>query len=241
MKNFLAAITFSLSLLAGITSAEAATVTLYDGSLNTAPSSQGWNLIPLGGVPTVSVGGGATTLNTTSSDGISAGYFRSNSTLNRTTGYTLSFTVQLLAEDHSNLAAQNNTAVDNIADRAGFSVIVLSSDRRGIELGFWTNDSNTTNRIWAQNDGAVKADPNNAPAGTRFTHAEGTSFLCIAYSHQLVADVGDALSFLQQKYPDGLPSLVSFASGPSRTADIEKTLVTGVHGPREVFCFLVEG
>jgi L-lactate dehydrogenase complex protein LldG len=65
--------------------------------------------------------------------------------------------------------------------------------------------------------------------------------ICIAYSHQLVADVGEAITFLQQKYPDGLPSMISFASGPSRTADIEKTLVTGVHGPREVFCFLVEG
>jgi L-lactate dehydrogenase complex protein LldG len=65
--------------------------------------------------------------------------------------------------------------------------------------------------------------------------------ICIAYSHQLVSDVDDALILIQQKYPGGLPSMISFASGPSRTADIEKTLVTGVHGPREVFCFLVEG
>lgn len=65
--------------------------------------------------------------------------------------------------------------------------------------------------------------------------------ICIAYSHQLVADMDNALTYLQQKYPDGLPSMISFASGPSRTADIEKTLVTGVHGPREVFCFLIEG
>lgn len=65
--------------------------------------------------------------------------------------------------------------------------------------------------------------------------------ICIAYNNQLVPDVGDALNLLRQKYPDNLPSMISFASGPSRTADIEKTLVTGVHGPREVFCFLVEG
>ncbi len=65
--------------------------------------------------------------------------------------------------------------------------------------------------------------------------------ICVAYSHQLVPDVGDAIALLQQRYPGGLPSMISFASGPSRTADIEKTLVTGVHGPREVFCFLVEG
>ncbi|MFY8004345.1 MAG: LUD domain-containing protein [Chitinophagaceae bacterium] len=34
--------------------------------------------------------------------------------------------------------------------------------------------------------------------------------------------------------------MLSLASGPSRTADIEKTLVVGVHGPKEVFCFLIE-
>lgn len=64
--------------------------------------------------------------------------------------------------------------------------------------------------------------------------------ICIAYNHQLVFDIKDALSFIKEKYKDNFPSLLSFATGPSRTADIEKTLVTGVHGPKEVFCFLVE-
>ena len=36
-----------------------------------------------------------------------------------------------------------------------------------------------------------------------------------------------------------LPSMISYATGPSRTADIEKTLVVGVHGPKEVYLFLV--
>jgi len=34
--------------------------------------------------------------------------------------------------------------------------------------------------------------------------------------------------------------LVSLTTGPSRTADIEKTLVVGVHGPKEVYVFLIE-
>jgi len=45
---------------------------------------------------------------------------------------------------------------------------------------------------------------------------------------------------MKEKYAGNIPSLITFASGPSRTADIEKTLVTGVHGPKEVYCFLVD-
>lgn len=64
--------------------------------------------------------------------------------------------------------------------------------------------------------------------------------ICIAYTDQLVYDVKDALQFMKDKYGAKLPSLISFATGPSRTADIEKTLVVGVHGPKEVYVFLVE-
>ena len=64
--------------------------------------------------------------------------------------------------------------------------------------------------------------------------------ICIAYNHQMVYDLKEALQFIKEKYGNKLPSLITFASGPSRTADIEKTLVTGVHGPKEVYCFLVE-
>ena len=64
--------------------------------------------------------------------------------------------------------------------------------------------------------------------------------ICIANSEQLVYDVKDALQGLKEKYAGNIPSFITFASGPSRTADIEKTLVTGVHGPKEVFCFLID-
>ncbi|MEO5984101.1 MAG: LUD domain-containing protein [Ferruginibacter sp.] len=63
--------------------------------------------------------------------------------------------------------------------------------------------------------------------------------ICIAYTSQMVYDIKDALQSIKERYTN-IPSLISFASGPSRTADIEKTLVTGVHGPKEVYCFLVE-
>lgn len=64
--------------------------------------------------------------------------------------------------------------------------------------------------------------------------------ICIAEASQIVYDVSDALEFLKEKYGVPLPSMISFATGPSRTADIEKTLVVGVHGPKEVYCFLAD-
>ncbi|MEI6184392.1 MAG: LUD domain-containing protein [Bacteroidota bacterium] len=64
--------------------------------------------------------------------------------------------------------------------------------------------------------------------------------ICIAYQKQLLYDLDKSLSSMQVKYKRNLPSLITFATGPSRTADIEKTLVVGVHGPKEVYCFLVD-
>jgi L-lactate dehydrogenase complex protein LldG len=64
--------------------------------------------------------------------------------------------------------------------------------------------------------------------------------IVIAYTDQLVFDVKDALNVLREKYGEELPSMISFQSGPSRTSDIEKRSVIGVHGPREVYVFLVD-
>ena len=64
--------------------------------------------------------------------------------------------------------------------------------------------------------------------------------ICIAPSSKLVYDVKDAFQLLKEKYGNKFPSFITLATGPSRTADIEKTLVVGVHGPKEVFCFLVD-
>ncbi len=79
-----------------------------------------------------------------------------------------------------------------------------------------------------------------AEQSDRTTSVYAPVHICIAYSNQVIPDIKDALLHLKEKYSGNIPSLITFASGPSRTADIEKTLVTGVHGPKEVYCFLVE-
>lgn len=109
---------------------------LYDGALGTMPGAQGWSYaaIPAQTVQ-ASHTGSAARLVTTTVNLSSAGYALQTPTpLDRETGFNIAFRVRLNAEVHAR------------ADRAGFSIIVLASDRRGIELGFWTD------LVFAQSD-----------------------------------------------------------------------------------------
>jgi len=68
-----------------------------------------------------------------------------------------------------------------------------------------------------------------------------TIHIILAYSSQVVTEMKDALQLIKNKYGDQMPSMIAALTGPSRTADIEKTLVTPAHGPRDIFVFLVDG
>jgi len=64
--------------------------------------------------------------------------------------------------------------------------------------------------------------------------------IVIAAASQVVTEIKDALRGMQKRYASDLPSQISIISGPSRTADIEKTLVMGAHGPKELYVFFVD-
>lgn len=64
--------------------------------------------------------------------------------------------------------------------------------------------------------------------------------IVLAYASQLVLDLKDGFKLLKEKYGSAIPSMISTITGPSRTADIEKTLVLGAHGPKELFVFLLD-
>ena len=64
--------------------------------------------------------------------------------------------------------------------------------------------------------------------------------LILATTSQLVPDLTQALQKIRKKYGEDFPSMISLITGPSRTADIEKTLVMGAHGPKELYVFLLE-
>jgi L-lactate dehydrogenase complex protein LldG len=65
--------------------------------------------------------------------------------------------------------------------------------------------------------------------------------IVVAHQSQLTDYLDEAMEKLQDKYKNKLPSLISNITGPSRTADIEKTLVMGMHGPKSLIVLISEG
>jgi L-lactate dehydrogenase complex protein LldG len=65
--------------------------------------------------------------------------------------------------------------------------------------------------------------------------------IVLAWKDQLVYDLNHAFGALKVKYKDsGMPSMITVITGPSRTADIEKTLVMGAHGPEKLIVFFID-
>lgn len=64
--------------------------------------------------------------------------------------------------------------------------------------------------------------------------------IIVATTDQLLNFPTDAMNEMKKKFGKELPSSITTITGPSRTADIEKTLVLGAHGPKELVVFLSE-
>lgn len=56
----------------------------------------------------------------------------------------------------------------------------------------------------------------------------------------LVGPFEEAWARLRTRFPDVLPRTVNLITGPSRTGDIEQTLLLGAHGPRQLHVVIVD-
>ena len=61
----------------------------------------------------------------------------------------------------------------------------------------------------------------------------------LAETPQLLLDMESVISHLKTHKAFTGASSITFVTGPSRTADIEKTLVRGVHGPKRLIVISV--
>jgi L-lactate dehydrogenase complex protein LldG len=78
-------------------------------------------------------------------------------------------------------------------------------------------------------------------AGGRALSVLPPHHLILARRAQVVADLPEAFQLLKKKYGSNYPSFISFITGPSRTGDIERTLVVGAHGPKKVTIICLQG
>ena len=62
--------------------------------------------------------------------------------------------------------------------------------------------------------------------------------VCIVERRRLVDGLADLMRIVPRL---GGGSMIALQTGPSRTADIEKTLIIGVHGPKRVHVILLDG
>lgn len=76
-------------------------------------------------------------------------------------------------------------------------------------------------------------------------HARGHSLvveihIAIVKASDILPDMIDLMPRYNEQTPDQLPSAIALITGPSKTADIEGILITGVHGPGQVFTLVVD-
>ena len=158
------------------------TLVLYDAASGDVPSTSVMSFTDFPpGVALQVFSDGATVVDTTiSGTDTYAGWVASEATtpgfpiLDRTVGVRVNFTVQVESEAHAN------------NDRAGFSVIILGNDAKGIELSFWENE------IWVKSDDGT---------GGLFKHGEGIAFATNALTEYQVTFMGDTYILISNAEP----------------------------------------
>jgi L-lactate dehydrogenase complex protein LldG len=77
-------------------------------------------------------------------------------------------------------------------------------------------------------------------AGGRALSVLPPTHLVIARRAQIVPDLESGIALLRKRYDRHWPSALSVITGPSRTADIEKILVMGAHGPKRLALYFAD-
>jgi L-lactate dehydrogenase complex protein LldG len=124
-------------------------------------------------------------------------------------------------------------ALQDILARYDYPFFETDKDFEGAQVGFTLCEA-----LIARNGSILLSNSN--MAGRRLSIYPPVHIV-LAYTSQLVGDLKDAFKLVKGRYGQRLPSMLTTVTGPSRTADIEKTLVLGAHGPKELFVFLLDG
>jgi L-lactate dehydrogenase complex protein LldG len=136
----------------------------------------------------------------------------------------------LMAQQGWEELTSSDTQLINLLSGAG--VTISTPDKK---VGF--NVSITRCEFLISRFGSVMVS--SALAG-RNLYVGAETHLVVAKASQVVREIKDSLSALKIKYAGQFPSQVTMITGPSRTADIEKTLIMGAHGSKNLVVFMID-
>lgn len=153
-------------------------------------------------------------------------------------------TVATVLKTHD--AATATLAIDRLPWAAAIRAALTAAEVRELD---WRGDREMAAHFEA--DAAITdvhaalAETGTIICCTDADHARGHSLavplhVAIVRRSDIVPDMLDYMARLQGRSPADLPSAVAMITGPSKTADIEGVLITGVHGPGKVCILLVE-
>lgn len=187
--------------------------TLYDASLGTLPAAQGWTSILVGVAE--SHDGAAAVLNSGPSNASQGGYGWTATPLSSVLS-VVRLRAQVVSEAHS-----------VSGNRAGYSLIALTDNLQGIELGFWSD------QVWAQNVGfthgesalfdttASLIDYNLRLGGGTYTLTAGGKLL-------LQGNLRDYSSF---GFPYNTPNFLFVGDDTSSARAVSRTALIGANAP----------
>jgi len=151
---------------------------------------------------------------------------------------------------------------DAIANEHGLSRVVVSEEALGRSFDVLPvfESRNVTRVDWKASDtlepqfdtdlGVTDVRCAFAETGTMVvttdaTHSRGLSLvppihIALVKQSDILPDMLDFVAGFKGIPPEEMPSSIAYITGPSKTADIEGVLITGIHGPKVVHIILVD-
>lgn len=123
-------------------------------------------------------------------------------------------------------------SIQQLLGHYGFPILSTDKDFVDAEVGITTCEA-----LIARNGSILIS---NANEGGRRLSIYPPVHIVFAKASQLVMDIKHGMALVKEKYGSSMPTMLTTITGPSRTADIEKMLVLGAHGPKDLYVFLIE-
>jgi L-lactate dehydrogenase complex protein LldG len=153
-------------------------------------------------------------------------------------------------------AATAAKAVQDIAQQKGWKKVAYHGDplvtpvAQSLALEAWQADASfDKQKLEGHDAGLTSCEAIVAQLGSILVSSKtsgGRSLSVLPHAHvviatidQVVPDLARAFEGVRARHGGQLPSMLSFITGPSRTGDIERILVLGAHGPKELYLVLI--